>query len=287
MSEIVNLPRLKTLPPLFLSHAMPPAPPVKREIRPGEYYETTRRIMGDKFDKPVTAQNLKNLRGLLSASLRQGVKSKKQFFSTYASLAEFMDHHQLARSCFCCFQDCPHYILGFGDFRTAKRHIFLHCQELLEQRGILEERELRIFYEKSSVWCEECSKVCFMRCRVHHRKGLREEDDGDDEERKETRKRSFDDITESIISRKSSQKSLSDSPSSLISFEEFDNSFTEFLVPFSDNFSSSMLDWSYGEDFHAGAMAKEGFIEPSMMSFGESIAYVGELDQALGVEWRS
>ncbi|GMM38178.1 hypothetical protein DASC09_055170 [Saccharomycopsis crataegensis] len=59
------------------------------------------------------------------------LKPQKKYFDTRLELAEFLDEFKISRPGFCCDKRCSFYHLGLGDFRTARRHIWMHCHEVV------------------------------------------------------------------------------------------------------------------------------------------------------------
>lgn len=135
-----------------------------RNVQAGEYYSQLSTILTEEQlvkDLRSTKKISKDLRGLLLASIPAdahpegvvdnsttrkkpfvmsdgvpiSVNKKKIYFNNYANFANFLDYYKIKRHSFCIFENCPHFFLGFGDNRTAKRHIWNHLKDIVINRN--------------------------------------------------------------------------------------------------------------------------------------------------------
>lgn len=102
-----------------------------RKIHPGQYNKAIHNQMGHaKANALINSTNSKVLRSLLA--YRPPNSKNKEYAQSYDEFSKLLDVNHAQRTAFCCFDNCPHYIVGFGDQRTARRHIWNHLADLVD-----------------------------------------------------------------------------------------------------------------------------------------------------------
>lgn len=152
---VKNITRLRKLPCLHDSHGHH-CPGTVRAVKPGYYAES--------LLKNITPQQLQQL----APNYYQLKQFKNVHRPTYLTLARQLDSAMVTRHHFCCFETCPHYYIGFGDARSAKRHIWDHLHATVLAKKDLCNLALCTFYWQYLYFCVNChARFYFDKAATH------------------------------------------------------------------------------------------------------------------------